>query len=116
MAFTESVRSFQVPATPGTIAWPPSLPSVPTSRATRVTSDALGEVLPHAGHAADLCLAAELPFGADLAGDARHFRGEHVELLDHRVDDLGGAQELAFQRPAVDIEAPRGPKGAPRDR
>ena len=37
---TESVRSFQVPATPGTWAWPPSLPSVPTSRATRVTSPA----------------------------------------------------------------------------
>jgi hypothetical protein len=40
IAFTESVRSFHVPATPGTIAWPPSLPSVPTSRATRVTSAA----------------------------------------------------------------------------
>ncbi len=38
--FTESVRSFQVPATFGTSAWPPSLPSVPTSRATRVTSSA----------------------------------------------------------------------------
>ena len=37
---TLSVRSFQVPATPGTSAWPPSLPSVPTSRATRVTSAA----------------------------------------------------------------------------
>jgi hypothetical protein len=37
---TESVRSFHVPATPGTSAWPPSLPSVPTSRATRVTSEA----------------------------------------------------------------------------
>ncbi len=37
--FTESVRSFHVPATPPTCAWPPSLPSVPTSRATRVTSD-----------------------------------------------------------------------------
>ena len=37
---TESVRFFQVPATPGTAAWPPSLPSVPTSRATRVTSEA----------------------------------------------------------------------------
>ena len=38
---TLSVRSFHVPATPGTCAaWPPSLPSVPTSRATRVTSDA----------------------------------------------------------------------------
>ena len=40
MKFTVSVRSFQVPATPGTCAWPPSLPSVPTSRATRVTSPA----------------------------------------------------------------------------
>src|SRR5438552_1171873 len=37
---TLSVRSFQVPATPGTSAWPPSLPSVPTSRATRVTCSA----------------------------------------------------------------------------
>jgi hypothetical protein len=35
-----SVRSFQVPATPRTSACPPSFPSVPTSRATRVTSDA----------------------------------------------------------------------------
>ena len=40
MKLTLSVRSFQVPATPGTLAWPPSLPSVPTSRATRVTSEA----------------------------------------------------------------------------
>ena len=38
--FTLSVRSFQVPPTPSTWAWPPSLPSVPTSRATRVTSEA----------------------------------------------------------------------------
>ena len=40
MKLTLSVRSFHVPATPGTSAWPPSLPSVPTSRATRVTSAA----------------------------------------------------------------------------
>ncbi len=39
MALTESVRSFQVPDTPGTSACPPSFPSVPTSRATRVTSE-----------------------------------------------------------------------------
>ena len=43
MKFTESVKSFQVPATPCTSAWPPSLPSVPTSRATRVTSEANDE-------------------------------------------------------------------------
>ena len=36
---TDSVRSFQTPETPLTCAWPPSFPSVPTSRATRVTSD-----------------------------------------------------------------------------
>ena len=41
--FTLSVRSFQVPATPFTRAWPPSFPSVPTSRATRVTSEAKEE-------------------------------------------------------------------------
>ncbi len=40
MKLTDSVRSFHVPATPGTSAWPPSFPSVPTSRATRVTSSA----------------------------------------------------------------------------
>ncbi len=38
--FTLSVRSFHTPATPFTFAWPPSFPSVPTSRATRVTSAA----------------------------------------------------------------------------
>ncbi len=38
--FTLSVRSFHTPPTPLTCAWPPSLPSVPTSRATRDTSPA----------------------------------------------------------------------------
>ncbi len=37
---TLSVRSFHVPDTPFTFAWPPSFPSVPTSFATRVTSAA----------------------------------------------------------------------------
>src|SRR5688500_341480 len=37
---TDSVKSFHVPATPCTSAWPPNLPSLPTSRATRVTSAA----------------------------------------------------------------------------
>ena len=40
MEFTLSVKSFQTPPTPFTWACPPSLPSVPTSRATRVTSEA----------------------------------------------------------------------------
>src|SRR5262249_37805694 len=40
---TLSVRPFQTPDTPFTRAWPPSFPSVPTSRATRVTSSANDE-------------------------------------------------------------------------
>ena len=41
MELTLSVRSFQVPATPSTCGLAtPSLPSVPTSRATRLTSPA----------------------------------------------------------------------------
>ena len=40
MKLTLSVRSFQVPAAPGTSAWPPRIPSVPTSRATPVTCSA----------------------------------------------------------------------------
>ena len=161
---TLSVRSFQVPATPSTRAWPPSLPSVPTSRATRVTSEAkrvelvdhdvdrvlqledlalhldgdllgkvargdggghlgdvadlagevgrhgvdvVGEVLPGAGDALHVRLAAQLALGADLAGDAGHLGGEGGELLDHRVDDLADAKELAPQRPAVDLDRHR---------
>ena len=43
MKLTLSVRSFQTPDTPRTWARPPRLPSVPTSRATRVTSSAKAE-------------------------------------------------------------------------
>ena len=152
MKLTLSVRSFHVPATPGTCAWPPSLPSVPTSRATRVTSDAnafswstivlmvffssrisprtstvilrdrspratavvtcgdvadlvgqvaahrvdrVGQVLPRAGDAGHDRLAAELAVGADLARDARDFRGERAQLVDHRVDGFLELQDLA---------------------
>ena len=152
MKFTLSVRSFQVPATPDTCAWPPSLPSVPTSRATRVTSagkrvelihhrvdgvlqledlaldvhgdlarqvaardgrrdvgdvahlrrqvvrhrvDVVGEVLPRAGHAGHVRLAAEPAFGADLARHARHLAGERVQLIHHRVDGVLDLQDLA---------------------
>ena len=38
--FTDSVKSFHVPPTSCTFACPPNFPSVPTSSATRVTSDA----------------------------------------------------------------------------
>ena len=63
MKFTLSVRSFQVPATPCTSAWPPSL-----------------------------------PFGADLARDARHLGGERAELVDHRVDGVLQLEDLALAR------------------
>src|SRR5439155_553144 len=61
--------------------------------------DVVGEVLPGAGHAGDLGLAAELAIGADLAGHAGHFRGEGVELIDHGVDGV-----LEFEDFAVDID------------
>ena len=38
--------------------------------------DVVGQVLPGAGDALDLGLAAELALGADLAGDAGHLGGE----------------------------------------
>ena len=66
--------------------------------------DAFGQVLPHAGHLGHLRLTAELALGADLARHARHLGGEHGQLLDHGVDDIGRLQELAGERPAVDVE------------
>ena len=55
----------------------------------------VGQVLPGAGDAAHLRLAAELAFGADLARDARHFRGEGVELVHHRVDGVLQLEDFA---------------------
>jgi hypothetical protein len=46
-----------------------------------------------AGH---LGLAAELAFGADLARHARHFGGEGVQLVDHRVDGVLQLEDLAL--------------------
>ena len=58
--------------------------------------DVVGEVLPGAGDARHLRLAAELAFGADLAGDARHLGREGVELIDHRVDGVLQLENLAL--------------------
>src|SRR5205085_1377162 len=55
----------------------------------------VSQVLPGASHAAHVGLAAEPAFGADLARDARHFRGERVELVHHRVDGVLGIQDFA---------------------
>ena len=58
--------------------------------------DVVGQVLPRAGDAAHLRLAAKLALGADLARHARHFRGEAVELIDHRVDGVFQRENLAL--------------------
>ena len=58
--------------------------------------DGVRKILPRSGHAWHLRLAAEFSVGTDFAGHARHFGGEHAQLLNHRVDDVGGTQELAF--------------------
>ena len=50
--------------------------------------DAVGQVLPGPGNAAHHGLAAELAFGADLAGHARHLAGKRVELVHHGVDGV----------------------------
>src|SRR5207248_1675524 len=57
--------------------------------------DVVGEVLPRAGDAAHLRLAAEFSFGADLTGHSRHFRGERVQLVDHGVDRVLQLEDLA---------------------
>ena len=66
--------------------------------------DAVGEVLPGSGHAFDLGLSAQFSLRADFAGHAGHFRGEGAELVHHRVDSFGGAEELALQRAAFDFQ------------
>src|SRR5690606_17227049 len=56
----------------------------------------VGQALPGAGDAGDDCLPAQLALGAHFSGDTRHFRGEAVELVDHRVDGVLQFQDLAL--------------------
>src|SRR5207245_4957178 len=58
--------------------------------------DAVGEVLPRAGHALHVRLAAELAFGAHLAGHARHLGSEARELIHHGVDGVLQLADLAL--------------------
>src|SRR5947207_438917 len=92
MTFTVSVRSFQVPATPGTVAWPPSLPSVPPSRATRVPSHRhlLREVA--AGNRG-----CHLRDVADLGGEVR---GHEVHVVG---EVLPGARDARHLRLAAEL-------------
>src|SRR5690606_35536771 len=54
------------------------------------------QVLPGPGDSPDLGLRAHLAPDADLAGDARHLRGEGRELVDHRVDGVLQLLDLAL--------------------
>ena len=58
--------------------------------------DGVGQILPGAGDARHLRLAAEQAFGADLARHARHLRSEAVELVHHRVDGVFQLEDFAF--------------------
>src|SRR6185295_16396006 len=57
--------------------------------------DGVGQVLPGAGDAEHVGLAAETAFGADLARHAGHFAGEGVELVHHGVHGVFELQDLA---------------------
>src|SRR4029453_10054802 len=63
---------------------------VPRHRIHRVS-----QVFPGAAPSEPVRLAAEPAFGADFARDARHFAGESVELVHHRVDGFLQLQDLA---------------------
>ena len=59
----------------------------------------IGQIFPDAADASHIGLAAELAFGTDFAGDARHFAGEGIELIDHGVDGV-----LQFENFAAHID------------
>ena len=64
-------------------------------RLPAIEVDAVGEVLPGAGDAGHVGLAAELAFGADFARHARHLAGEGVQLIHHRIDGVLQLQDFA---------------------
>ena len=53
------------------------------------------QILPSAGNAFDLRLAAQFSFGADFTRDARDFRSEGAKLIDHGVDGIFEFEEFA---------------------
>ena len=57
--------------------------------------DAFSQVFPNAAHVANLRLAAELAFGADLAGDAGDLGGKAAQLVHHSVDGLFELEDFA---------------------
>src|SRR5205807_712930 len=57
--------------------------------------DRVAEVLPGAGHATYVGLAAELTLGADFARDAGHVGGERAELFVHHVVAIFELEDFA---------------------
>ena len=62
------------------------------------------KILPDPRDLGNLGLTAELAFGSDFARDACHLGGEHAELFDHGVDDVGRLQEFAPEGTAIDVQ------------
>src|SRR5207248_1610537 len=56
----------------------------------------VGQILPRTGDAANVGLATELAFGADLAGAARYLRCLRAELTVYRVDGVLQLEDLAL--------------------
>src|SRR6185436_6095309 len=56
----------------------------------------VSEVLPGAGHAAHVSLAAQFSFRTDFARDAGNFRGEGIQLVHHGVDGVLEFEDLTF--------------------
>ena len=61
--------------------------------------DVVGEIFPRAGDSGHLRLSTELAVRTDFAGHARHFGGERVELVHHRVDGV-----LEFENFALHVD------------
>src|SRR5207237_185183 len=57
--------------------------------------DVVGEIAPGAGGTQHIGLATQPALVTDLACDARDFRGESVELVDHAVDGVLQVEDLA---------------------
>src|SRR5258706_1453714 len=132
-SLTLSVRRFQVPDTPSTSAWPPSLPSVPTSaghpghlgreRRQLVDHRVDGRLQLQdlaAGVDVDLLAQVSRGDGGCHLGDVAHLAGQ---VASHEVDVVG--EVLPHPRHPADLRLaaqpalaadPRGPPGSPRRR
>ncbi len=73
-----------------------TMPRTCSVRLAAMTLTVSVRVLPGAGDAGDLGLAAQLAFGADFARHARHFRCEGVELVHHGVDGVLELEDFAL--------------------